>query len=400
MSRQRGHVFRRGMGWGFSFSYTANGQRRHVRRSSRDWQRRDAQRELTKALGEVDGGRVMGARRQTLGQYLQGWLAQYERSGRVKPSTADTARVVVARYLVPQLGDVLLRDVGVAMLDSYLTQLLTQGRLRRDRRGAALSPKTVRNVHGVLHRALEDAVRWGLLPVNPASRVQLPRYERPAIRTWSGEQVAQFVAHADASGDRHAALWRLLLVTGLRRGELLGLRWADVDLVAATVRVSQTRVLLRDGTHVVTTPKTRAGSRTLTVDPSTVTALARLRNAHDELAQQVGELTHDLVAVEVDGNPLIGERLLRSFRAAARAAGVPEIRLHDGRHTSVTRQLEAGTPLHVVSHRVGHSQTSTTLNVYAHVLPNADKLAADSFGAQLDAAVQQVRRQREVPTRG
>lgn len=395
MSRQRGHVFRHGGGWGYSFSYTHNGERRQVRRSSRYWQRRDAQRELTAALADVDGGRLMGAKRQTVTQYLESWLAQYARGGSVKPSTVDTARVVVQRYLVPGLGRVLLRDVTVAVLDSYLTQLLTGGRLRSDKHGGGLSPKTVRNVHGVLHRALADAVRWGLLPHNPASRVQLPRYERPAIRTWSAEQVARFVAHVDAHGDVDAALWRLLLVTGLRRGELLGLRWSDVDLVAGTVRVAQTRVMLRDGSHVTTTPKTRAGSRTVTVDAGTVTALAQLKNLHDDLAAQVGGLAHELVAVEPDGNPAVGERLLRRFRAAARAAGVPELRLHDGRHTAVTRQLEAGAPLHVVSHRVGHSQTSTTLNIYAHVLPDADRLAADVFGAQLDAAVAQLKRREQ-----
>lgn len=385
MSKRRGHVFRDGPSWGFYFSYTAGGERRQVRRRGFA-SSKAAQQALTKALALIDGGRLMGAQRQTVGDFLASWLVSYAQAGRRKETTLRLARTNVRAYLLPVLGDVLLRDLTPRIVSDALGHLLTQGRRLGAGDARGLSPKTVRNVAGTLSKALGDAVRWGLIPVNPVLQVELPRYERPAVVAWDSDQAARFLAHADASGDPLYVLWRLLLVTGLRRGELLGLRWQDVDLVLGTITVNQARVHV-DRRVVISTPKTRAGRRTVSIDTTTVTLLAQLRNAQDDAAARLGRWCTDLVAVSLAGKPFDPAWLLARWKQAARDAGVPVITLHQGRHTAVTEALQRGTPVHVVAGRVGHAQASTTINLYAHYLPLADRHAADLLGAHLDAHV-------------
>ena len=350
-----------------------------------------AQQALTAALAHVDGGRLLGAQRQTVGDFLASWLVSYAGAGRRKASTIQTQTTYVQAYLVPLLGKTLLRDLSPKIVSDALRQLLAEGRrqVRRDRVG--LSAKTVRNVAGCLHKACGDAVKWGLLPTNPVAAVELPRYERPAVICWDSDQAATFLAHAAASGDPLYVLWRLLLVTGLRRGELLGLRWPDVDLVEATITVTQSRVKVDEGI-VVSTPKTRAGRRTVSIDVTTRDLLAHLRNAQDAAAATLGGWPCDLVAVTAVGRPIHPQVLLGRWKDAARAAGVPVITLHQGRHTAITAALQRGTPVHVVAGRVGHAQASTTVNTYAHYLPRADRQAADVLGSELDREVAQLLR--------
>lgn len=381
--KRRGSVFSRSGSWGFSFSYTVNGERQQIKRQGFST-RKEADQELTRALASIDGGRLLGAGRQTVEGFLLSWLESWSGSNRVKPTTIATTTIDIKRYLVPVLGHVLLRSLQPKAIDDCLNHLLNHGRISGDKgNGAGLSPKSVRNIFGTLHRALNDAVRWGLIPHNPADKVTPPRWERPAITTWSPEQVAAFLSHVNANGDPLAAIWRLLLVTGMRRGELLGLRWQDIDLVEGTVTVVQTRVVA--GSRViVSTPKSKAGNRTISIDPGTVTQLAELKNAQEAAAQRFGHWRSDLVVLTQNGHAMQPKDLLLAFQRAARLAGLPKIKLHEGRHTAVTWALQQNTPLHVVSQRVGHAQASTTQNIYAHVLPNADRQAADQIGSALE----------------
>lgn len=391
MNRNRGHIYKRGGGWGYYFAYTVEGQRRQVKRQG-FLSKKEAQQALTQALASIDGGRILGAKRQTVEGFLTSWLETYRNAGRRKESTAGTTAVHVTRYLVPHLGTLLLRDLSPKIVSEFVATLLTSGRLLDSDKGAGLSPKTVRNIVGTLRKALGDAVKWGLIPSNPVSNVELPRYDRPPVVAWDSHQAARFLAHAEHSGDPLLPLWRLLLVTGLRRGELLGLRWQDIDLVEATVTVAQARVIAGNRV-VVSTPKTRAGRRTLSIDGTTVTLLAHLRNAQEAAAELLGQWPSDLVAVTAQGHPLDPKALLQKWREAAQAAGVPPITLHQGRHTAITEALQRGTPVHVVAGRVGHAQASTTVNTYAHFLPRADRQAADTVGSAFDVQVAQLLQQ-------
>ena len=390
MSKQRGSLFYKQNSWGYEIGITVNGKRQRYKKQGFTT-KREAEQALTKQLGLIDGGKYTGAGKQTVAQFLAAWVADYERSGRVKVTTLASVKQHVDKYLIPHLGEVQLSKLTPNTVARFYADLLNNGRRKNNAvKGTGLSPKTVRNIHLTLAQALKDAVRWQLVPNNAASAADLPRYEKPALHVWDDQQVGQFFAHVEQVNDPLAALWRLLFVTGMRRGELVGLRWQDVDLVEGRISVNQTRTIAND-LVVISSPKTAAGKRQLAIDAGTVTALAQLKNQQEAAAQVLGHWGTDLVAATVDGHAIHPKALLRLFQRTAKAAGLPVIRLHDGRHTAATSALQAGVAIHVVKGRVGHANASTTLDVYAHFLPSADKLAADSAGSVLDQATSEGR---------
>lgn len=389
MSRPRGSIERRGSGWRYRISYTdADGK---VHKPSRQGfaTKREAQVAMTAHLQQLDSAPARRRGPRTTGQYLTGWLDLYERSGSRKRSTTATTRQHVTRYLIPRIGHVPLSRLTAEHLTGLYAELVNEGGtgLRMpahdpEHKVSGLSPKTVRNIAGTMHKALSDAVKRGYLYRNPADGVDLPRWERAELTVWDETQVARFLHHAAAADNVYLPLWRLLLTTGMRRGELLGLRWSDVDLVAGTVTVAQSRVET-NGRVTVESPKTRAGRRTIAIDPDTVTLLARLKDAHEAAAETYGVWTSPYVATNLDGRPIYPRTLTRHFQATAKAAGLPSPRLHDGRHTAATLALQHGVPVNVVAGRLGHAKVSTTLDVYAAFLPTADRLASDVIGRAL-----------------
>jgi integrase len=234
----------------------------------------------------------------------------------------------------------------------------------------------VRHVHAVLHRSLKDVVRWGRLARNPVDLADPPRAAARGheLRTWSAEQLAAFLS--SQHDDRRYALWHTLAMTGLRRGEALGLRWQDVDLEAA--RLCVRRALVPCGKEVlVSEPKTARGRRVVALDPETVAVLRG--QAARQLAEQAATGSWGdtgLVFTTEDGQALHPWVTSRCFRAAVKEAMLPDIRLHDLRHTHATLALRAGIHPKVVSERLGHATVSVTLDTYSHAIPAMQEEAA------------------------
>jgi len=246
---------------------------------------------------------------------------------------------------------------------------------RQQNRRGGLAPKTVRNVHGVLHATLRDAVRWGYLPRNIAAGADLPKSVTPEMHVWNPEQLRAFLEHVR----RHSlhAAWLLFATTGMRRGEVTGLRRIDVDLEAGRVSPRRPRVVVNHEV-VASEPKTAKGRRSLALDPATVAALREHRTRQLEQRLAVGPRWQDsgLVFTWPDGHAIHPERFSRWFEQHARAAGLPKIRLHDVRHSYATAALAAGVPAKVVSERLGHANIAITMDTYSHVLPGLDAQAA------------------------
>jgi integrase len=255
-------------------------------------------------------------------------------------------------------------------------ELLGVDKLYGDLRATGRAPKTIRNIHGVLSKALADAERWGLVGRNAARLADVPAVARPKLRVWSPEQTRAFLAAV--ANDRLFAAWLLAATTGMRRGELLGLRWADIDLDAGVVRIAQARV--RAGNRVVAgEPKTARGRRTIALDPATVAALRqhRMRQTEERLAAGPHYADSGLAFTMPGGTPIHPNRFSLWFRRHAGAAGLPAIRLHDMRHSYATAGLAAGVPPKVMSERLGHATVAFTLDTYTSALPALDKSAAD-----------------------
>ena len=377
-----------GTGWRFRISYTdANGDRRWITEAGFQ-SKREAQNAERHAKVRLDASRAVISGRTTVADYLGAWFDTYERSQSRKPTTVDATRLHLDRYLLPRIGHVPLHELTPAVIANLYADLLANGRTGKNGAGG-LSPKTVRNIAGTLHKALADGVRRETLSRNPADAVDLPKVRRTEPQAWDSDQMQTFLAHLAATrpvGDPDATAWRLMLATGMRRGEILGLRWDRVDLVGSSLVVDNTRVMTRAGV-IDTTPKSEAGHRRIRLDAATVDSLAHLRDAQEASADILGAWPSPYVATQLDGVPIHPRAFLRRLNRAQDDAGLPRVNLHELRHTNITAALRAGIPVHVISRRVGHSKVSTTLDTYARHIPSADDMAAETIGRLLSEPV-------------
>lgn len=223
---------------------------------------------------DLDAGSYIDTSRQTVANYLDEWQ-RAKRAG-LKPTTAAAYADSIRAHVVPRIGGVPLQKVDGALLDSFYADLLDHG--RRDGLGG-LSAKTVRNLHGILNKAFRDAVRWRRLARNPAEAASPPAKRSPETLIWSPEQLRTFLEQVRE--DRHYALWLLAATTGLRRGELAGLRWCDIDLDRRQIRVVESRVIAKHQ-QVTGLPKSERSRRTINVDAATLMALRLWRKCQAE----------------------------------------------------------------------------------------------------------------------
>ena len=256
----------------------------------------------------------------------------------IRATTFSSYEMHVRCNLVPAFGQMSLEQVTAPAINAFYGELLRGWNGR-----PVLSPATVRRIHATLHRALRDAVRWELLIRNPAAGADPPRAPRPEIKVWSAAQLQIFLR--EAAGDRNYDLWLFYILTGVRRGEALAMRWSDVDLVAGTAAVRRSVVPV-DHRLAFGEPKTGRGRRLIGLDQRLVRVLADRRRRHEEDRRLAG-VTHDdadLVFARPNGSPLHPERVSRWFSKLVRTTGAPPIRLHDLRHLHATLACRRGWP--------------------------------------------------------
>lgn len=300
-----------------------------------------------------------------LGPYLTGtWLRALE-ARNLKPSTLDTYRRLVHKHLVPHLGRVQLGQLSAAHVETMMGTL-------------DVAPKSVRNIVGVLGKALTDAQRWGLVTTNAARAVELPRRSPVTPRAWNAGELHRFTVAA--AGDRLSIVWALIAETGCRRGEALGLRWRNVDLDTGRATLIETRTIV-GGSVVEGSTKSSSGARTVLVGPDMIDALRVWRRSQNEELMALGVRNRDgFVFTDEEGRPYWPQRITARFRQITDECGLPRIGVHGLRHTQVTLLLGAGISAKVVAARVGHSDAAFTVRQYAHVLPGADAEAVAVLG--------------------
>jgi integrase len=340
---------------------------------------RAAQQWLNEQLVAKSGGTHVAPSRMKLATYLrEEWLPGLPAAD-LRSTTIESYRLGVDHDIVPRLGGITLQDLTPGRLEAFYAELLATGA----RNGRPLSKKTVRNIAACLHTALAKAMKLGYVPRNVAAAAKSPGGASPEMRTWDQEEVRAFLAYTRE--DRMYAAWRLMLTTGMRRGEVLGLRWSDVGLDLGRLQIISTRV--KAGKETVTgPPKTSAGKRLIALDPATVAALRAWRKHQAEERLLIGSryVNSGLVFTNEDGSGIRPDRFRLWFVGAVKRAGLSPIRLHDLRHTYATLALRAGTPVKVVSARLGHTSITITLGTYAHALPQDDEAAAGIIGAVID----------------
>ncbi|MDP8932131.1 MAG: site-specific integrase [Actinomycetota bacterium] len=343
--------------------------------------------------------------RQRLADYMRAWLEGLS----VKPTTRADYRQSIECYIVPRIGGVRLEQLTPEHLDRLYRGLEANGK----RRGACrtdgrtceddgcssdlhdgLKAKSVRNVHGCLHVALEAAAERGYVPRNVADLANPPKAKRarsrnPRDNCWTRDQLVTFLDHCRDETDRLYALWFLIATTGLRRAETLALRWSDVDLDDARLTIRET-VTVADGVVVwQDDAKSDESERTIALDVRTLAALRdhRKRQLEERLAigpaWSTDKRDRDLVFTRPDGASIPPRRASQMFTRRVDAAGLPRVGVHGLRHTWATLALRAGVPVKVVSERIGHADPAVTMQVYAHALEGDDAAAAEVTAAAI-----------------
>jgi integrase/predicted RNA-binding Zn-ribbon protein involved in translation (DUF1610 family) len=342
--------------------------------------RKACQAAMSKALVAVAQASFVPASRLTLREFLlDEWLPTVQ--GTLRPTTYERYRGLCEVDIIPRLGSVQLQKLSASQMNSLYAYLLKEGRVRGS---GGLSRASVFYVHAVLHRACRDAVRWGRLTANPAACADPPKAsaEHSEQAVWNAEQLQAFLV--SVADDRLFALWRLLAMTGMRRGEALGLRWEDLDMEQGLVSIRRALVPV-NGVAQISEPKTPRSRRTIALDPETLKALQNhaARQADKRSASGEAWLESGYVFVRDNGQELQPWVVSRAFRQYARAACLPQIRLHDLRHTYATLALATGINPRIVSGRLGHASVALTLDVYSHVLPQQDREAAEAIAGLL-----------------
>ena len=360
--------------WGFAVSggiHSGTGKRIQARKMGFGT-KREAQQARAKVVDQLASGRYKPDRKMTLGRHLTSWLERRELDG-MRASTARMYRRYIVQDITPAIGGVKLAELRRHHVDSFVQQL------RHDGRGVT----TIRRIHATLSSALSAAERLDLVDTNVAAKIALPTASRTRLRIWEPEQSRTFLDHA--TEHRLGALFELAVFTGLRRGELAGLRWDDVNLPRREITIRQQRVQL-GGQVVEGAIKTDSGQdRLVKLGDQAAGALLAWQIHQDSERQAWGEAWQHTgyVFTREDGTPIRPANISRTFDTIVTRAGLPHASFHSLRHLHASLLLASGVPLAIVSKRLGHSTIAITSDLYSHLLSDAHQAAAEAGEAIL-----------------
>jgi len=336
----------------------------HKRKTLYGKTRKEVQEKLRVALHEQKQGMLATGPQQTLKQYLEQWLEEVHRPT-LRLSSYDRYRSLLNNHILPSLGHIQVNKLTVQQVQALYARKVNEG----------LSAKTIQNIHGLLHKALDNAVKWGLVSRNVCSVVSTPRLIRHEIHPLTKEQAQLLLEKAHGQGLE--AILSLALVTGMRRGELLALRWQDIDFEAMSLHVSRTVNHLGSYGYVENEPKTARSRRKIMVPQFVIEVLHEHKARQAEARLKAGSKwkEQDLVFPNTSGGFIYPDVLLNQFRKLLKNAGLPHMRFHDLRHSAATILLSMGVHVKVVQELLGHSAITMTMDVYSHVLPSMQQEA-------------------------
>ena len=335
---------------------------------------------IDEALHDLRRGMLVTGPNITVQEYMEQWLEEIHKPT-VKLSTHKNYQELLVNYIIPGLGRIKLQALTPQQVQAFYSKKLSDG----------LSPKSVNNIHGLLHKALSNAVKWNILPRNVCDAVTPPRVPRKEKTVLTIEQAYIFLRQI--KNHRLEALFTMAIVTGMRCGELLALRWQDIDLGDCRLQVKRTVRYIKGYGHIESEPKTVKSRRQIRLPLFVVEVLLRHKVQQEEQRKESAGawVERDSVFATAKGNYIALTTLRRALNSILKKAGLPHLRFHDLRHSAATILLSRGTHPKVVQEILGHSQIAMTLDVYSHVLPSMQedvtKRWDDDFGAPAPVTV-------------
>ncbi|PLT32534.1 site-specific integrase [Bacillus sp. V5-8f] len=377
----RGTVKKSGSSWYVQFDLGKDpqtGKRKQKKKRGFKTQK-EAQKYLNEQLNAIHKGTFFEPKDITFSEYVDYWFENYAVSN-TSQKTMEVYSYIIKQHLKPSLGHFKISKLLPSHLQEYYSKKLKDGKIE----GGGLSAQSVKHHHRLISKVLKDAVKWEFLTRNVAESVEPPKTKKTEMHTWDSYEVKTFLYSSRTS--TYYWVYLTAIYTGMRRGEILGLRWQDVDFENHIIYVRQTMQPIINQGLTFKEPKSGKG-RSITITPFLTKELKKLYKKQLENKLSFGSSYQDqgLVFSQVNGNPLQPSEVSKKFLKAIEAANLHRIRFHDLRHTHATLMLQQGVHPKVVSERLGHSTISITLDIYSHVLPNMQKEAANQFDQLLDS---------------
>ena len=329
---------------------------------------KEAQNWLQKTRYQITRGLTLEGAKITYAEFLEEWHST--KVHHVTEQTYSYYKQIIRDYIRPTLGDIRLNELSSRHIQRFYNNQVSEG----------IGLRTVQKAHTIIHASLNSARKFGLIPYNPDDATNPPKPKPSAMKFLNQEQVRIFLDSAKENDDRHYALYYLALVTGMRQGELLALKWENIDLAKGILNVKfNLKRLPNGGGLVLDKPKTKTSIRSIKLGQDTIDVLKAQKNRIAKEREIKPEIWQDegFVFPSTVGSAIDPSNMLRYFRASLKAANLPKIRFHDLRHTAASLMLNNGVDVLVASQRLGHAQPSITLNVYGHLMPSMQSEAAE-----------------------
>lgn len=355
-----------------------------IKRKTFHGRKREAQKALTAFAAEVERTYLTAGAKHSFEEFSERWLDLHAEPN-LKAQTVAGYRRHLKNYIYPAIGHIKLEKLTAVRLMDFYASLQKDG-IRLDKKKGGLSPVTIGQYHRIISSILESAVKWNVLSYNVAHGVQPPRAEHKEMNVYNEEQTVDMLTALEKQPIKYQALISLAVLAGLRRGECLGLEWADVDFEKQEITIRRQSQYLPHKGVFADSPKTASSVRIIAIPATLVDTLKGLKASQNSKRLKLGGRWHDSgrVFTTWDGRPMHPDSISSWFREFQTDANLPHIRFHDLRHVSATLMLVGGVDLKAVSKRLGHKQTSTTMNIYAHALRSADRQASAKMQELLD----------------
>jgi len=338
--------------------------------------KKEARKRMHELAYQVENGTYVEPSELTMKEFMLKWYEDYCKNN-LAPSTQEYYEMIINSHYIPLLGNIKISDLKPMHIQSYITEKLNNGRL--DGKEGGLSRKSVKRHYTVLNQILKYAVKLQVIDRNPADPISPPTPNKPEIQAMTHEELSELLEHVE--GWLYDFIY-IASFTGARRGELLALRWKDVNFKEKKIQIKQSASKLSGGRLVFREPKTNSSIRPIDIDEDIIKILKRRNKKQKEDRLRLGENynnEYDLIFVKENGNPYFPDYATKQFKKAVRKLGLEEYRLHDLRHTHATLMLQAGVHPKIVQERLGHSSITQTLDTYSHVIPSMQKEAVQKL---------------------